>query len=241
MRTVYEQQVYKEMKRWQQEMQRKPGIAGRLAHRMQAKVNGYIPEKVHKVITTAFKHTVTGVLKGAKFVSTKPYNDADIELREVRVQDRIRVYKNTSAAEGAITGAGGILLGLADFPIWLTLKMKLLFDIGLLYGHETNNYKERLYILYIFQLAFSGKEHRRKIYALLNDWDNYSKRLPSHDEFDWQTFQQEYRDYIDLAKLLQLIPGIGAVVGAYVNHKLTDKLGKTAMNAYRMRWFNETP
>ncbi len=54
-------------------------------------------------------------------------------------------------------------------------------------------------------------------------------------EFDWRNFQQEYRDYIDLAKLLQLVPGIGAVVGAYVNHRLTGKLGKFAMQAYRMR------
>ena len=49
------------------------------------------------------------------------------------------------------------------------------------------------------------------------------------------SFQQEYRDYIDLAKLLQLLPGIGAFVGAYVNNKLVDKLGEYAMYAYRMR------
>ena len=52
---------------------------------------------------------------------------------------------------------------------------------------------------------------------------------------DWRSFQQEYRDYIDLAKLLQLVPGIGAFVGAYVNNKLVDKLGEYAMYAYRMR------
>ena len=55
-----------------------------------------------------------------------------------------------------------------------------------------------------------------------------------HD-FDWRRFQLEYRDHIDLAKLLQLIPGFGALIGAYVNLKLTKKLGEFAMNAYRMR------
>jgi hypothetical protein len=55
-------------------------------------------------------------------------------------------------------------------------------------------------------------------------------------QFDWRTFQQEYRDYIDLAKLAQFIPVIGAPVGAVVNYRLLDKLGRTAMNAYRMRW-----
>jgi hypothetical protein len=46
---------------------------------------------------------------------------------------------------------------------------------------------------------------------------------------------REYRDTIDVAKLFQLVPGIGAPVGAYVNHRFTYRLGTTAMNAYRMR------
>ena len=54
-------------------------------------------------------------------------------------------------------------------------------------------------------------------------------------QFDWQSFQQEYRDYIDIAKLAQLVPGIGAVVGVVVNYRLLNQLGRTAMNAYRMR------
>jgi uncharacterized protein (DUF697 family) len=233
----YEQQAWKEMKYWQREMQRRPGIGGRLTKKLQEKVNNIIPEKVHEIITTAFKYTINAVLTGAEFITSKPYTDAELEIREIRVTDRIKVYKNTSAAEGAITGAGGILLGLADFPIWLTLKMKMMFDIASLYGHDVTDYKERLYILYVFQLAFSGREYRREIYAKLADWDNYSQSLPAFDEYDWRRFQQEYRDYIDLAKFMQLIPGIGAVVGAYINHTYTNKLGKAAINAYRMRWF----
>jgi hypothetical protein len=72
----------------------------------------------------------------------------------------------------------------------------------------------------------------------MEHWDHYVNTLPSDiNVFDWKTFQQEYRDYIDLAKLLQLIPGIGAVVGAYVNTKLMNKLSVTAMYAYHMREF----
>jgi hypothetical protein len=44
-------------------------------------------------------------------------------------------------------------------------------------------------------------------------------------------------DYIDLAKMLQLVPVIGAVVGAYANYKLLDRLGETAVNCYRLRIF----
>ena len=71
---------------------------------------------------------------------------------------------------------------------------------------------------------------------MLENWDQCKTDLPeTFKDFDWRNFQQEYRDYIDLAKLLQLIPGIGAAVGAYVNHRLTKRLGLNAMQAYRMR------
>ncbi len=68
------------------------------------------------------------------------------------------------------------------------------------------------------------------------DWD--TKTHPTTlDDVDWRRFQQEYRDYIDLAKMAQMIPLIGAPVGAVVNYRLLHKLGETAIEAYRMRWF----
>jgi hypothetical protein len=129
-------------------------------------------------------------------------------------------------------------LGLADFPLLISLKLKLLYDIAALYGYTVSNYKERLYILFIFQLAFSSHEHRKNIYLKMVPWNEISKTLPEDiNEFDWRSFQQEYRDYIDLAKIAQLIPIIGAPVGFVVNYRLIRKLGDTAMQAYRMRWF----
>ena len=72
------------------------------------------------------------------------------------------------------------------------------------------------------------------------NWEEKRKGLPENiDEFDWRKLQQEYRDYIDLAKMAQLVPVIGAPVGAVVNYRLIKKLGITAMNAYRMRLLHE--
>lgn len=112
----------------------------------------------------------------------------------------------------------------------------MLFDIASLYGFNLEDYKERVYLLHIFELAFSSDIHRRKIYVEMEDWENRSKELPEDiNQFDWRNFQQEYRDYIDLAKLAQLLPVIGAPVGAVVNYRMIKKLGITSMNAYRMR------
>jgi len=205
---------------------------------MQDKINKLIPEKVHKAITATLKQMIRTVLFGAGLTTGKPKKDRLLEVREAVVEEKISSYRKTAAAEGGITGAGGILLGLADFPLLLGLKLKLLFEIASAYGHDVNDYKERVYMLYVFQLAFSSDEHRRNIYLKMINWQEQSKQLPADiNQFDWRTLQQEYRDYIDLAKMAQLIPIIGAPVGIVVNYRLIKKLGRTAMNAYRMRWF----
>src|SRR4029079_13730350 len=150
---------------------------------------------------------------------------------------RIEFYKKTAAVEGGVTGAGDLLLGLADFPILIGLKIKFLFDTASLYGYDIKDYKERVYILHIFELAFSSHEHRKNVYLKMVDWDKKSKELPDDiHQFDWRNFQQEYRDYLDIAKMAQLVPIIGAPVGIVVNYRLIKKLGRTAMNAYRMRF-----
>jgi len=203
---------------------------------MQDKVNSWIPEKVHEGITVVLKQMIRAVLFGAKHTTADPLKNAPFQTREELVLRKIDNYRKTAAVEGGITGAGGFLMGLADFPILIGIKLKLLFEIASLYGFDVDDYKERVYILHIFELAYSSHEHRKNVYLKMTDWNEKSKSLPSsiHD-FDWRNFQQEYRDYIDIAKMAQLIPVIGAPVGFVVNHRLIKKLGVTAMNAYRMR------
>ncbi|MCY7291141.1 MAG: EcsC family protein [Ferruginibacter sp.] len=233
----YQEKITDELKIWQKQMVKKPSLFNKLSKKIQTKVNTWIPEKVHRAITATIMQMIKGVLFGAKYTTQKALAESiSLEEKEMAVIKRIEFYRTTAAVEGGITGAGGILLGLADFPILLGLKLKLLFDIASIYGQNVMDYKERVYILHIFELAFSSHEHRKNIYLKMVDWHEKSKELPEDiNQFDWRNFQQEYRDYIDLAKLAQLVPVIGAPVGAIVNYKLIKKLGVTAMNAYRMR------
>jgi hypothetical protein len=233
---LYKEKIFNELKKWQKQMLAKPSLLNSLAKKLQAKINTWIPEKIHKAITATIRQMVKAVLFGAKYTTKDPLKEDDIEMMEVRVKERIKFFRNTAALEGGITGAGGILLGLADFPLLIVIKIKLLFEIAALYGYRTDDYKERLYILHIFQLAFCSHEERKNVYLKMTDWDEKSKYLPDDiNQFDWRIFQQEYRDYIDIAKMAQLVPVIGAPVGLVVNYGLIKKLGITAMNAYRMR------
>jgi EcsC family protein len=233
---TYQQMVSSELHAWQKQMLKRPSFFNNLSKRLQTKINSWIPEKIHNAITIAIKQMIRGVLFGARHTTAKPSKDTSFQHTEELVIRKIDVYRHTAAIEGGITGAGGFLLGLADFPILIGIKIKLLFDIAALYGFDVDDYKERVYILHIFELAFSSHEHRRNVYLKMTEWNEKSKHLPKDiHQFDWRNFQQEYRDYIDIAKMAQLIPAIGAPVGIVVNNKLIKKLGITAMNAYRMR------
>ena len=233
-----EEQALTELHAWQQQMQRPPSLLSRFARRVQIRLNALLPERVHQAITATIRQIVRGVLFGSKYTTSKPLAAATFAAREMAVRGQIRNYRTMATAEGAVTGAGGFLLGLADFPLLLSLKLKLLFDTAALYGYDVHDYTERLYLLHVFQLAFSSQHTRNLTYRRLANWDAYRLSLPlDPNEFDWRTFQQEYRDYIDLAKMAQLLPVIGAAVGAVANYKLIEQLGETAMNCYRMRHF----
>jgi hypothetical protein len=235
---TYDAEKFKEMQRWQEKMLKRSSYVNRLTQKVQNKINSYIPEKVHVGITKAIREMFRAVLFGAQFTSGRPRLEGSLELREAIVLERINFYKKTAAAEGGITGAGGILLGLADFPLLLGIKIKLLFEIAPIYGFDVQDYKERLFLLNVFQLAFCSHETRRQTFLHMQDWAAKAAGLPADiKQLDWRTLQQEYRDYIDLAKMAQLVPVIGAPVGAVANYHLIKKLGTTAMNAYRMRIF----
>jgi hypothetical protein len=237
---LYEQLAYAELSAWQIKMRKQPSIGSRVAKYAQTKINNVIPEKVHQGITFAIEKMVKGVLFGSRYLTSAPLQGASLEVREALVRKKIEAYRNTASAEGAITGAGGILMGFADFPAFLTIKIKLLFEVAALYGYQVKDYKERLFILHIFQLAFSSQKGRNEVVELVADWKNYSQNLSEDvDDFDWRKFQLEYRDFIDLAKMAQLVPVIGAGVGAIANYKLVNLLGDTAMNCYRLRYFGK--
>ncbi|RNL54114.1 EcsC family protein [Pedobacter jejuensis] len=236
---TYNQKITNELEFWKYKTLKKPSLFNKVTDKVQKKINSYIPDKMHEGITVAIKQMVKAVLFGSTFTTSKPIADLTLMHREALIKQKIDGYKKTGATEGGITGAGGFLMSLADFPLLLGIKMKMLFDIAALYGYDVKDYRERLFMLHIFQLAFSSKEESKNVFLKMENWDNTAHLLPTDiNKFDWLTFQQQYRDYIDLAKLAQMLPFVGAAVGAIANYKLIERLGKTAMMSYRMRYFN---
>lgn len=238
--SLYEATAKREVRYWSERMQKHPSITNKITENVQKTINQMIPEKIHNVITAGIREMIKAVQTGSKYIAPKPQQCESLQVCEARVDERIKFYTTTGAAEGGITGAGGFLMSFVDFPVLLSLKIKLLFDIAALYGYDVKDYKERIFILYVFQMTFSSKKERKKVYELVANFEQEKHKLPEDiNQYDWRTLQQQYRDYIDLAKLAQMVPYIGAAVGFVANWQLVKKLGNTAKQAYRLRYFQQ--
>ncbi|MDQ0254225.1 hypothetical protein J2S74_001600 [Evansella vedderi] len=237
----YDEKIERELERWERIVLRPPSMTSKLTKGWQNKINNKIPDRIHRTVSESIKQMVRATIAGSDYLSDQPLlTGCTIEEQEEVLHKRIEMYKRTAAVEGAGTGAGGIVLGLADLPLLLSIKMKFLFDAAKIYGFDVSDYRERLFLLSIFQLAFSKETKKIEAFYKVINWESKRGELPATKEsyleaIDWKTFQLEYRDFIDLPKTLQLIPGFGAIVGAVANYHYLDILANHTKNSYRHR------
>lgn len=228
---LYEKQVESELEGWYKGIVKSAGVLERTSDGIQKKTRQLVPRKVQETITAAVKTMTKTMLHGSGLLSIQEDTQGmTLPERDYLVLACFGKYRNIATAQGIGFGAGGILLGMADLPVLMSIKIKFLFDTAKLYGYNPEEPAERLFLLHIFQLAFSGREHRMDIFEKLEGWDE-----SPHSAMDWEKFQTEYRDYLDVAKLLQMLPVVGGVVGGAANHKLMNRLRENVMNSYRMR------
>lgn len=236
----YEHKVQREVDYWEQKMFKPPGWLEKTSKTIGHRINHLIPPKVHNIITTTIRSIVRTALFGAEYTPSRPVERTlELESADQEAKALFALYQKIAVAEGAGTGAGGIMLSMVDFPALIAIKMKFLFELAHVYGYDTKHFSERVFILKVFQMTFSGPENRARLLYSIKHWHIEKEQWLSDDEYsrnmDWETFQIEYRDAIDFRKMLQMVPGIGAFAGAWANYTILEELRECAMNAYRLR------
>lgn len=234
-----EREVRAQMEVWRAKVLKRPGLWDRATRGTQDRINRVIPERVHQIITTGVEAMTKGILFGSDLLKAKPVAAGGLAAREEKARATIRAYRNTASIEGGVAGAGGFVLAAADFPALMAIKVRMLGEIVAAYGWGGGSVRERLFVLHIFHLAFASARRRPEALADLERWIADVDQPEALTDYDWRTFQIEYRDHIDLAKIAQLLPLVGAPVGAVVNWRLVERLGETAIMACRLRWFAE--
>ncbi|WP_410768775.1 EcsC family protein [Fontibacillus sp. BL9] len=236
----YEHKVQREIADWEQKMFKPPGLLEKASKTIGTRINQLIPPKAHSIITTTIRSIVRTALFGAEYTPSRPVQyTSELESADQEAKELFALYQKIAVAEGAGTGAGGIMLSMVDFPALIAIKMKYLFELAHVYGYDTKHFSERVFILKVFQMTFSGPKNRARLLSSIKNWHIEKEQWSSDAEYsqnmDWETFQIEYRDAIDFRKMLQMVPGIGAIAGAWANYTILEELREFAMNAYRLR------
>ena len=235
--SLYAQTVSKELKEWHKKILKKPTAMSNISKDIQGKIQDLLPEKIQNGITTAVKAMVETVLTASSvFTDTKVLKNPVLSESDFFVERKFQTYYKVAMLQGIGFGMGGILINLADLPALMSIKVKFLFDCAKLYGFDIDEKSERLFMLHVFQLAFCSDEQRAKLVPIVLNWDEHKDDV----EMNWRELQIEYRDYMDIAKILQILPVVGAAAGGYANHNLMQKLKVTAMNSYRWRIVSES-
>jgi len=233
----YETQVKKELAQWEKKMLKDTGIIEGFSREMQKKIDSYIPQKIHTSISKAMEIAIKSILGGINLIPVDKKMLSQARLKTLAQIDRevdaiISRYKKLAAATGAGTGAGGILSLAIDYPALISLELKMLQEIARAFGYDIREKQERIYLLKVFILTFSGDICRKRTYLeVINYWTSPS-------DVDWQELYREYKEKVEFKKMLQIIPGLGVLIGAWANYGLIDELGTTARNCYRLRYIN---
>jgi len=185
---------------------------------------------------------------------------SDLRTKEIKLSDSLanEVHNwaiGMAVAEGAGTGAFGILGAPVDIPAIITIALRTIHKVGACYGFECSSELDRKFALSV--LAASGAntvEEKASALAALRlievtiakvTWKQMSYKA-AENQFGKEMAIISLKNLakqlgINLTKrrALAAIPAIGALVGGSVNGWYVKEVGWAARRAFQERWLLE--
>lgn len=176
----------------------------------------------------------------------------DIFLLDLEEADRVNgwlgaKYKTLATAEGAGAGYVGLPGIPPDIIALITLNLRAIGEYATYYGFDISSQQERLFALNILGLASSPNDAAKQVAMaqLVRIAKDVAKKKVWKD-LEKNTFVRIIQIIarslgirLTKAKLAQIVPVAGAVVGAGFNAYYTDKVCDAAFNLYRERFLAE--
>lgn len=220
-----------------------------------------IPNGVQDAVGKAIEAS----LVGASNLSDATFNPADVCKRvaterakcsescemsqQLAAADRAAQYYwnwnlSYAATEGGTCGAIGLIGLAADIPALFTIVIRLIQQVSVCYGYDPTKPEERDYVIHILRTS-SASDVKAKLEAIM-----YLKQLETTLlKVPWKKMTVEFPTIVALRQLakslginltkrkaLQMVPIIGAIVGASFNGTYANDIGRTAFMSYRRRW-----
>ena len=164
------------------------------------------------------------------------------ELAHGRLErcDRLAIETGASAqalaaAEGAATGAGGLLTTFLDVPLLFILGLGTIRRIGHCYGYPLEHHKDRHFALGVMAAALAGSlEVRRQRIHRLRELEDLLI-----EETEEDILLEEALSFLFQLEIFADIPGIGAISGAALNWHFMRRVDQTARMVFQERWLRD--
>lgn len=156
-------------------------------------------------------------------------------------------YKSLAAAEGAATGTAGLPGIPADVAALVALNLRAIGEYATYYGFDIASQRERLFALNILGLASSPTDAAKQVaMAQLVKIAKEAAAKKAWKELEKHAFVQIVKRIaqavgtrLTKAKLAQLLPVSGALIGGGFNVYYTSKVCDAAFFLYRERFLAE--
>jgi len=253
--SFYEQEQLVLIEQWKKES---PGMANHLTSTVLKPVT-WIAEKI--IPQSAIK----GALDFANLVGKLLADESDLKRdacvrsiselkqKDLALSDRLanKVHNwgiGMAGGEGGLTGAAGAIGIAADVPAIITLALRTIHKIGLCYGYEAKTKGDQEFIFGIMSASGANSIQEKQaalallrkiqIHVMNNTFDQLVK-----EQFGGQTtlittkvLANQLGINLTKRKALQVIPALGALVGASVNGWYIKEVGWAARRSYQEKW-----
>ena len=177
------------------------------------------------------------------------YAAVDIERLSLAMVDQIvnglaAKYRVAGVGEGAVAGSAGAGGLAADLPVLTTLALRAIGEYATYYGFDIKAKEERLYMLYVLSLACSLDSSAK--YKVLTEMNLVASRIAQNTEWEAankavllqsiKKIAEKFGDKLTKKKLMQIVPGIGAVIGAWSSSGLLADICEASCCVYRKRF-----
>ena len=204
-------------------------------------VERFIPKRVVRAVIEK-SYDVSEWLAGREDIKRRAGVADLVELRDKPLEecDRLAYQVGLAAqtlaiAEGAATGAGGVLTTLLDVPLLFTLALRTILRIGHCYGYPLEHRKGRHFVLGLLVTAISHSLEMRQLRL---------RRLRELEDLLIEETEEEIIADELLSLLFQLeifeeVPGVGAISGALFNVAFMRRIDVTARRVFQERWLHD--
>lgn len=251
----YEQSQIEQIRAWRDKppgmVERAAGIALSPVARM---VTGLVPPEAIEALLRASDWLAERTVP----VSDRPADEIDGRPLE-RLDTEVRVIRNWATAyasgEGALAGAAGIASLPIDLPAIVTLSLRTIRRVGVIYGYAGAGEQERQFIYAVLSIA-SADSMRQKRSALdslhgietqllAQSWAALGERAARRGVgaeaalLLARDVAEKLGVNLTKRKALAAMPLIGAAIGATVNGWYMRDIGTAAQRAYQERWLQD--